>query len=140
MVLPTDVNGFSFRDGVLVCDIKLVVNLASLLRHDLIRLSEVNIALVGKDEKKDVVYAYVNSNDFRQHIQTIAESFIEMKNDIEKEKRSYQVIWAKREKQVQKIINNTLGIYGDLKGLTGGTIQEIKMLKLGEENQVEDTI
>jgi len=92
MVLPTDVNGFSFRDGVLVCDIKLVVNLASLLRHDLIRLSEVNIALVGKDEKKDVVYAYVNSNDFRQHIQTIAESFIEMKNDIEKEKRSYQVI------------------------------------------------
>lgn len=140
IVLPTDVKGFSLRDGVFVCDIKLAINLASLLRYDLLKVSEANRALTGKDEKRDVVYAYVNSVDFKQRIQAIAEAFIEMKNDIDKEKRSYQAIWAKREKQVQRVIDNTFGIYGDLKGLTGGTMQEIKLLELGEgENEENKT-
>jgi len=137
-VLPSDVKGFSLRDGVFVCDIKLVVNLASLLRYDLMKVSEANRALSGKEEKKDVVYAYVNSTDFKQRIQSIAEAFIEMKNDIDKEKRSYQSIWAKREKQVQRVIDNTFGIYGDLKGLTGGAMQEIKMLELEEGEDREN--
>ncbi len=131
-VTPVEVKGFALRDGVFVCDMKLALNLASLLRYDLIKMSEANRALVGKEEKKDVVYAYVNSTDFQQRIQAIAESFIEMKNDIDKEKRAYQAIWAKREKQVQRVLDNTFGIYGDLKGLTGGAIQEIKLLELGE--------
>lgn len=137
VILPNDVKGFSLRDGVFVCDVKLAVNLASLLRYDLIKVAEANRALTGKDEKKDVVYAYVNSTEFKQRIQAIAEAFIEMKNDIDKEKRSYQAIWAKREKQVQRVIDNTFGIYGDLKGLTGGTIQEIKMLELGNVDNSE---
>jgi len=135
IVLPTDIKGFALRDGVFVCNVKLAVNLASLLRYDLLKVSEANRALTGKDEKRDVVYAYVNSVDFKQRIQTIAEAFIEMKNDIDKEKRSYQAIWAKREKQVQRVIDNTFGIYGDLKGLTGGTMQEIKLLELGESEK-----
>ncbi len=43
--------GFVFRDGVFICDIKFSVNLASLLRYDLIKVAEANMALVGKDEK-----------------------------------------------------------------------------------------
>ncbi|MHB8871217.1 MAG: DUF2130 domain-containing protein [Candidatus Doudnabacteria bacterium] len=138
ITLPDDVKGFALRDGVFVCDVKLAINLASLLRYDLLRVAEANRALTGKEEKKDVVYAYVNSTEFKQRIQAIAEAFIEMKNDIDKEKRSYQAIWAKREKQVQRVIDNTFGIYGDLKGLTGGTIQEIKMLELGEGENEEN--
>ncbi|MBU4338615.1 DUF2130 domain-containing protein [Patescibacteria group bacterium] len=137
IVLPEDVKGFMFRDNVFICDMKFAVSLASLLRYDLLRVAEANLALVGKDEKKDVVYAYVNSVEFKQRIQVIAEAFTEMNNDIEKEKRAYQAIWAKREKQVQRVLDNTFGIYGDLKGLTGGTIQEIKMLELGSGEEAE---
>jgi hypothetical protein len=137
IVLPEDVKGFMFRDNVFICDMKFAVSLASLLRYDLLRVAEANLALVGKDEKKDVVYAYVNSVEFKQRIQVIAEAFTEMNNDIDKEKRAYQAIWAKREKQVQRVLDNTFGIYGDLKGLTGGTIQEIKMLELGSGEEPE---
>ena len=144
ITLPDGVKGFALRDSVFVCDAKLAINLASLLRYDLLKVAEANRALTGKEEKKDVVYAYVNSTEFKQRIQAIAEAFIEMKNDIDKEKRSYQAIWAKREKQVQRVIDNTFGIYGDLKGLTGGAIQEIKMLELDageiEENKNEKNI
>lgn len=137
IALPENVKGFVFRDGVFICDVKFAVNLASLLRYDLIKVAEANMALMGKDEKRDVVYAYVNSIEFKQRIQVIAEAFTEMNNDIEKEKRAYQAIWAKREKQVQRVLDNTFGIYGDLKGLTGGTIQEIKILELGSGEESE---
>ncbi len=98
IVLPTDIKGFVLRDGVFVCDVKLAVNLASLLRYDLLKVSEANRALTGKDEKRDVVYAYVNSVDFKQRIQTIAEAFIEMKNDIDKEKRFVSSYLGKKRK------------------------------------------
>ena len=137
VALPEGMKGFVFRNSVFICDVKFAVNLASLLRYDLIKVAEANMALVGKDEKKDVVYAYVNSVEFKQRIQVIAEAFTEMNNDIEKEKRAYQAIWAKREKQVQRVLDNTFGIYGDLKGLTGGTIQEIKILELGSGEESE---
>ena len=131
--LPEDIKGFGLKDGVFVCDLKLVINLAYLLRYNLMNLAESNRALVGSNEKTKMVYAYVNSNEFKQRIQSIAESFINMKDDLDKEKRAFQGIWSKREKQIQRVLDNTFGVYGDLKGLTGGSIQEIKMLELPEE-------
>lgn len=136
-VLPPDIKGFGLRGEVFICDIKLAMNLASLLRYDLIKVAESSRALEGKDEKRDVVYAYVNSVEFKQRIQAIAEAFIFMKEDLEKEKRVYQNIWAKRDKQIQRVVDNTFGMYGDLKGLTGGTIQEIKLLELEEGDESE---
>lgn len=132
--LPEDIKGFGLKDGVFVCDLKLVINLAYLLRYNLMNLAESNRALVGSNEKTKMVYAYVNSNEFKQRIQSIAESFISMKDDLDKEKRAFQGIWSKREKQIQRVLDNTFGVYGDLKGLTGGSIQEIKMLELPEED------
>ena len=134
-ILPVDVRGFAFRDNVFICDIKFAINLACLLRYDLAKVAESKRALVGKEEKKDRVYAYVNGVEFKQRIQTIAEAFIDMKTDLDKEKRAFQAIWAKREKQIERVIDNTFGVYGDLKGLTGGTIQEVKMLELASSDE-----
>jgi hypothetical protein len=61
-----------------------------------------------------------------------------MKDGLEKEKRSYQKIWAEREKQIQIVINNTAGLYGDLSGLA--PLQQIKMLELEEGEKDEKII
>ena len=45
---------------------------------------------------------------------------------------------ANSDKPVQRVIDNTFGIYGDLKGLTGGTMQEIKLLELEEREKEEN--
>ncbi len=69
IVLPSDVKGFSFREGVFICDIHYVINLAKILRYDLLKITEANRALIGKNEKTELVYAYINSLEFRQRIQ-----------------------------------------------------------------------
>jgi len=137
--LPQDAQGkpFTMRDGVFICDIKCAVILAQILRYDLMKLAEANNALVGKKEKMDLVYAYINSIEFKQRIQGVADAFIEMKKDLDREKRALKAIWAKREKQIECVLDNTLGFYSDLRGLTGGTLQEIKALELPESETKE---
>ena len=53
-----------------------------------------------------------------------------MKEDVDSEKRSMQRIWAKREKQLDRALVNTAGLYGDLGGLLGSTLPQISNLEL----------
>jgi hypothetical protein len=44
-----------------------------------------------------------------------------------------QRIWEKRAKQIEKVISNTSGMYGDLEGLAGNALPSIKILELPGE-------
>ncbi len=39
-------------------------------------------------------------------------------------------LWAKRESQIQGVIEATVGMYGDLEGIAGQAIQSIEGLEL----------
>jgi hypothetical protein len=95
----------------------------------------------GKEDKKDLIYRYVTSTEFRNRVVAIIEAFRAMKEDLEAEKRAMLRIWGNREKQIERIISNTAGMYGDLEGLAGSALQQIKILELpgGDAKQeVED--
>jgi hypothetical protein len=53
-----------------------------------------------------------------------------MKADLDAEKRSMQRIWKQREKQIEKVITNTIDMYGSIKGIAGNAIQSVKLLEL----------
>ena len=38
--------------------------------------------------------------------------------------------WAKREEQTDRVLQATVGMYGDLQGIAGKTLQEIEGLEL----------
>lgn len=135
-VLPEDVKGFAARDGVWVCDIKLAVCLASALRLSLESVTRQKAMAVSKDEKMEVIYAYLTGVEFRQRVEAIVEAFTNLKSGLDKEKLAYQKIWAEREKQIDRVVNNTVGLYGDLSGLA--PLQQIQVLELEEGPRVED--
>lgn len=39
-------------------------------------------------------------------------------------------LWAKREGQIRTVVEATAGMYGDLQGIAGKTLQEIEGLEL----------
>jgi hypothetical protein len=58
----------------------------------------------------------------------------------DKEKKAITKQWAKREEQIERVMQSTVGMYGDLQGIAGKTIQEIerlemKALEAGKENR-----
>ncbi len=132
-VLPAGAAAISQRDGVWVCDIKLAIPLASVLRNSLISLAQEKRMSVSKDEKMEVLYQYLTGTAFRQRIEAIVETFSSMDGSLKKERLAYERIWAEREKQIQKVITNTVGIYGDLNGIV--QLQKIDALELPEPSE-----
>lgn len=51
-----------------------------------------------------------------------------MQDDLNKEKKATTRLWAKREAQIQGVIEATVGMYGDLQGIAGRAMQEIAAL------------
>ena len=134
--LPDDVKGFLYRDGVWICDIKLTVPLAIALRINLECISREKSLSVGKNEKMEVLYSYLTGVEFKQRVEAIVEAFTSMDAGLRKERLAFEKIWAEREKQIKKVITNTVGMYGDLSGLVA--LPQIKTLELDESNDSKE--
>jgi hypothetical protein len=129
---PKDMHCFGERDGVWICSFSEVVALTSALRHTIMRVSETKKAEENKGEKMQLLYSYLTGTEFRQQIETIVEGFLSMKNAISKERIQMEKIWKEREKQLEKVLLSTSGMYGSIKGIAGASIGEIPLLEDGE--------
>lgn len=135
-VLPPEINKFGPRDGIYVTNFESFLSVASLLRIALIEQNKTKLSVVGKNEKMDAIYNYLSGSEFRQRVEAIVESFSGMQSDLEKEKRMYTQIWAKREKQIQKVLDSTIGMHGDLQGLMGASLPQLPSLDI-EIDEIE---
>jgi len=119
-----------------VTDFGSAVGLASALRESLIQVAFARNALIGKNEKNELMYNYLTSSAFKQRIEAIVEAFTSMKEDLDSEKRAMEKIWSKREAQITRVVKNTAGMYGDMQGIIGSSLPEIKLLQLpGDEEE-----
>jgi hypothetical protein len=130
---PKDMNCFGEKDGVWICSFSEVVALTTALRHTIIRIAETKKAEENKGEKMQMLYTYLTGNEFRQQIETIVEGFLSMKNSISKERIQMEKLWKEREKQLEKVLLSTSGLYGSIKGIAGASIGEIPLLEDGVE-------
>lgn len=129
-VLPKGVESFDLVDGIWVTNTKAVFSLAVALRHSLIELASARQALEGQQTKTEMVYQYLTGPRFRHRVEAIVEAFSTMQEDLDKEKKAIIKQWAKREEQIDRVMQATAGMYGDLQGIAGKTIQEIEGLEL----------
>jgi hypothetical protein len=58
-----------------------------------------------------------------------------MHTDLSSERRSMEMIWKKREKQIEKVLQNTIHMYGNIKGIAGNAIGTIKALELSPSKE-----
>lgn len=128
-VLPKDIPGFGQVDGVWVTNYASTIGLATALRLNLIEIANARQAAVGKHEKMEAIYNYLSGTEFRQKVEAIVDAFKSMKEDLDAEKRVIEKQWAKREKQIGRIINNTARMYGDIQAIIGASLPQIKSLE-----------
>ncbi len=131
-IYPKDIERMEFKDGVWICSLEEFKGLSIALRESLIQVSNVFSQQQNKGDKVTMLYDYLSGNEFRNHIEAIVESFSEMKIDLEKEKKYFQKIWKEREIQIDKVVNNTIQLYGSIKGIGGKEIMTIQQLELPE--------
>lgn len=131
-VLPTNMRVAGFRNGIWVTQQPFVIPLADTIRAKLIQLYYVKNSVKGKDEKMEILYRYLSGTEFKHRVEAIVESFTNMQEEIEKEKRYFSNKWARDEKNIRQVIDNTYGMHGDLKGIIGSILPQIKGLEVME--------
>jgi len=132
VVLPEAVDRFGEVEGVWVSDPLSALPLAAALRHQLLALARERVASEGKNEKTEMVYRYLTGSEFRQKIEGIVEAFGSMQGQLLQERRAMEKHWKQREKQIERVVRNTVGLYGDMQGIIGAqAIPDIPALELG---------
>ena len=129
-VLPKGVEAFDFIDGVWVTESRCAIPVAIALRQSLVELATARQAGDGQKTKMELVYQYLTGPRFRHRVEAIVEKFEDMQSDLDKERKTMTRLWAKREEQIKGVIETTVGMYGDLQGIAGRTMQEIEGLEI----------
>jgi hypothetical protein len=129
-VFPQGMDRLGIKDGIWICTYEEFKGLCKVLRESVIQINEALASQDNKGDKMELLYNYLTSNTFHMQVEAIVEGFTQMKMDLESEKRAMQKIWKMREKQLEKVIDNTIDMHSSIKGIAGNAVQSIKQLDL----------
>lgn len=126
--LPKGVETFELIEGVWVTHPRAALPVAMILRQSLLEIALARQSSEGQQSKTEMVYQYLTGPRFRQRVEAIVEAFSTMQEDLDKERKAIMKQWAKREEQIERVMQATVGMYGDLQGIAGKSLQEIEGL------------
>jgi hypothetical protein len=131
-VLPKGMERMGIMNGLWICTYEEFKGLSHVLRDSIVKISAAHGIQTNKGEKMEMLYAYLTSNEFRLQVEAIVEGFTQMQLDLNREKLAMQKMWTQREKQIEKVLINTTGMYGSIKGIAGNALPNIASLELPE--------
>lgn len=129
-VYPKDMERMGLKDGVWICSYEEFKGLSIALRESLIQIKKIALTQENKGDKMNMLYNFLTGNEFKNQVEAIVEGFVQMKNDLDTEKKAMAKLWKVREKQIEKVLINTTNMYGSIKGIAGNAVQPIQSLEL----------
>jgi len=140
VVLPDEaISGLGQKDGVWICKPSLAISLSHVLRRQLLEVALVNAQADKQGTLAETLYVYVTSHEFRQQVESMVETYKEMKDQITKERVAFEKSWKVRDAQVEKIFIGTANIVGSIQGKLGNNaFGPVKGLELLEDGEVKD--
>jgi hypothetical protein len=125
---PKEMDRFGERDGIWICNFSEAASVSYILRSGLIKHYEIQRSEENKGDKMQLLYNYLTGVEFKGQVEAIAEGFLAMKNSINRERIQMEKMWKEREKQLEKVLLSTSGMYGSVKGIAGASISDIPLL------------
>lgn len=127
--MPKDNDEPHFRDGVWVCTFDDLPLLTTLLRDGLIKQSAALVSQQNKGDKMTMLYDYLLSNDFKNHILGILDAFKKMDKALGKEKEDMVKRLAEREAHIWQAKHSIMSFWGRVEGIASdGLNRQMKML------------
>ena len=128
--MPSDMDRMGLKEGIWICTYNEFKGLSAVLRQSIIKLASVKISQENRGDKMSLLYDFLTSNEFRLQMEGIVEGFSQMQLDLAKERSAMASIWKQREKQIEKVMENSIGMHASIRGIAGNAIQSIPALEL----------
>ena len=136
-VFPKDMERFGEREGIWLCNFTELNSVAHLIRNGIIKIHEIQKSEENKGDKMQLLYNYLTGNEFRGQVEAIVEGFMALKMGITRERVQMEKIWKEREKQLEKVLLSTSGMYGSVKGIAGASVGDIPLLDGTDDKLLE---
>jgi len=133
--LPDGVKMAAYREGIWIVHRPAALGMAYALRANVIQVYHTKKSAAGKNEKIDIMYNYFSGVEFKHRMEAMIESFTQVQEEMEREKRWFSTKWARQEKSMRRFFDHAHGLRGDLQGILGIGLPEIAALPEGEEDQ-----
>ena len=78
----------------------------------------------------ECLYRYLAGDRFRSRIEATVEAFNALQRGLDGERRAMERIWKEREKQIERVLANTVGMYDEVRGIVGSTLPPVPALEL----------
>jgi hypothetical protein len=128
--MPPGVAAFDRIDGVWITSLCCMLPLAKALRLVLIEAALTKSVAHGRNGKTQHLYEYIAGSQYKSRVAAIAEACIAMQQDDEAEKRVLSKYWAKRQRRVELLLNETVSMWGELQAIVGRGMPELPGLML----------
>jgi len=124
--------------GVWVCKPGMAIVLAKLLREGLLAAARERAIAQHRGTAADALYAFITSHEFAHHIEAQLETYRDMREQIDRERKAYEKIWKQREAQLEMLTTGLAAVYGSLEGRVGHAkmpvVKGLELLESGELN------
>jgi len=131
---PEGLRHFDTIDGVWVTGFPTILPMASALRQGLIETANARRAAAGTGTVKDLTYRYLTGSEFRQRVRGALEPVIQLREQLDSEKRATHRRWGAQDKLLERFMTNMGGMYGDLQGIVGSGLPDVEGLMLLEHD------
>jgi hypothetical protein len=138
-VYPAGVERMALHEGVWVCSLNEFKGLVQVLRRYTLDLHQMRESQQNSGEKMQLLYNYLTSPEFKSRVEAIVEGFTQMQDDLLKERKSMTSMWEKRQKQIDKVLLNTTGMYGAIRGFASNEMPAIKELELPDTDLLPES-
>lgn len=123
--LPPDVRHFGLEEGVWVCAPSYAIPLGAALRTGLVEVAAAKRAAEGSGQKMQLLYNYMTGTEFRNRVEGLVEAFVEMQEELASERRTTLTRWKRREKTIDRALDNITALCGDLQGISGRQLKDL---------------
>ena len=126
---PEEIEGFGYLDGILVAKPMYAIAIATIMRNRMMELHRVVVSAQGRDERMNLLYGYITGPEFRARVEALIGSYLELKEEFDKERRAAQRRWAKQDKCLQRMMGSAATMYGDFQGIIGSAVEDLPLLE-----------
>jgi hypothetical protein len=131
-VLPDKIKNFGYYNGIWVVNLGSALGASWSLRYTLVSIANTKRASEATEDDKNQLYKYVTGMQFTHRVEAMMDSYSQFMEEIEKQKRYFAATWAKQEKSVRTLMEQTGAIHGELGGIIGKALPNVRNLSLEE--------
>lgn len=112
-----------------------MAGLAGAIRQICITEASIKATEFNRAEKIQALYNYLMSNEFKQRVEAIIETSAEMRQIIDKQRKSMLASWSKLDNSVDQMGFLVSDIVGSIDGISGNALGPVRGLELEEGSE-----